>query len=207
MENYISAASYFHQLATFYYNNDWTRLEIPMLDLYAQTLKHIDRKEDFCQVGLHLLATTTSRERASYVSAEEGVTQEILNLSHYLQDVLNVSKSLARPLSAPLHHYFGGIFLDPYIHHYEERDGFYMSLKLQNQMPKPLAAHEVQVKIVNVIDEQPCVIWLKTAITELLQPGINEITVQSTVCSVRYISFPFCLGLRLCRQHAPVGTD
>ncbi|KAL8720330.1 MAG: hypothetical protein Q9225_002792 [Loekoesia sp. 1 TL-2023] len=169
-----------YELATFYHNNDWTRLETPMLDLYAQTLKLIDRKEDFCRVGLHLLAKTTSRERLSYVSAAEGAAQEILDLGHYLQDILSVSKSLARPLSAPLHHYFGGITLDPYIHHYEERDGFYMLLKLQNQMSKALAAHEVQVKIVNVNEEQPCVIWLRTAIPELLQPGINEILVQTT---------------------------
>ncbi|KAL9006889.1 MAG: hypothetical protein Q9188_000344 [Gyalolechia gomerana] len=178
MKNYISAASYFHQLATFYYNNDWTRLEISMLNVYAQALKCLDGKQDFSRVGLQLLAKRTSRKGISYISPEEGVIQETSGLSHYLQDVLNASKSLDRPLSAPIHRYFGEVVLNPYICHYEERDGFYMLLNLQSQMPEALTADEVRVKIVNVNDEQP--MWMNTATTELLQPGPNQIVVQTT---------------------------
>lgn len=181
MKNYISAASYFHQLATFYYNNNWTRLEIPMLNVYAQALKCLDRKQDFSRVGLQLLAKRTSRKGISYISPEEGVIQETSGLSHYLQDVLDASKSLDRPLFAPIHRYFGEVVLNPYICHYEERDGFYMLLNLQSQMPEALTADEVRVKIVNVNDEQP--MWMNTVTTELLQPGPNQIVVQTTVCS------------------------
>ncbi|KAL9031770.1 MAG: hypothetical protein Q9196_000247 [Gyalolechia fulgens] len=177
-ENYISAASHFHELATFYYNNDWTRLEIPMLDMYAQALKCLDRKQDFSRVGLQLLARRTSQNGISYISTEEGVTRHPPELSHYQRDVLDASRSLDRPLSAPIYRYFGEIVLDPYICHYEERDGFYLLLNLQSQMPEALTAEEVRVKIVNVNDEHP--IWMQTATTELLQPGHNQIVVQTT---------------------------
>ncbi|KAL8841792.1 MAG: hypothetical protein Q9170_000825 [Blastenia crenularia] len=178
-KNYISAASYFHQLATFYYNNDWTRLEVPMLHCYAQALKHLDRKHDFCRVGLQLLAKIITQKKPPYSSAEDR-GQDSLDLRQYLSNVLNASKSLSRSLFAPLYPYFDTIFVDPYIHHYKERDGFHMMLKLQNQLDEALVAHEVRVKLVGVNDQQPCAIWLSTVITELLQPGPNKILVQTT---------------------------
>lgn len=180
IKNYIGAASYFHQLATFYYGNDWTRLEIPMLDMYARALKCLGRKQDFSRVGLQLLAKRkSSQSDISYVSAEEGQIQETSGLSQYLRDVLDTSKSLDRPLSVPIHRYFGEIVLDPYICHYDEHDGFYMLLTLQSQMPSTFTADEVRVKIVNISDEQP--VWLTAATSELLRQGLNQVVIHTTM--------------------------
>ncbi|KAL8806583.1 MAG: hypothetical protein Q9182_001230 [Xanthomendoza sp. 2 TL-2023] len=161
MKEYSSAASYFHQLASFYYNSDWTRLEIPMLDLYAQCLKYLDRKQDFCRTGLQILAKTSSRR---YISAEVKSHQQFTDVGHYLQDVINASRSLSRPVSAPLHQHFSDVYLDPYIQHCGERDGFCMLLKLQSLMLTAVAAQEIRMRLVSIDEEQSCDLWLTSEV-------------------------------------------
>ncbi|KAL8805050.1 MAG: hypothetical protein Q9200_005579 [Gallowayella weberi] len=178
MKDYSSAASYFHQLASFYYNSDWTRLELPMLDLYAQCLKHLGRTQDFCRTGLQILAKTTNRR---YVSAEVRSHHKSTDGSHYLQDTINASKSLSRPVSAPLHQYFSDVYLDPYIQHCGERDGFCMYLKLRSLMLTAVEAQEIRVRIGSIDEEQYCDLWLTSESPQLLQPGISHVQVRSNI--------------------------
>ncbi|KAL8867365.1 MAG: hypothetical protein Q9174_005712 [Haloplaca sp. 1 TL-2023] len=183
-KDYNSAASYFQQLSTFYHNNDWARLEIPMLDMYAQCLKQLDRRLDFCRIGLQILAQTARRpgslQHVSGVSRHEDSEE----LGHYLDDVLEASNALQRSISAPLQKQFGRILLHPYIRHFDDRDGFQMTLSLQNLMPVAFTAEEVRVKLVNVDNDQRSDIWLKTGDPDHLGPGTTDVDVQTTaMCS------------------------
>ncbi|KAL9583907.1 MAG: hypothetical protein Q9212_002435 [Teloschistes hypoglaucus] len=182
-EDYSTAASYFRQLATFYYNNDWMRLEISMLDMYAQCLQHLDRKTDFCQAGLQLLARLISARGRRYRPGEFNEHEKSLQLGHYLRDVIDASARLQQTISAPLHNFFGYVSLDPYIRHFDNQDGFKTRLKLQNLMGARLEAQEVRVKIVGVGTDQHDEIWLRTEASEVLHPGANLITVQTTTMS------------------------
>ncbi|KAL8728240.1 MAG: hypothetical protein Q9166_005543 [cf. Caloplaca sp. 2 TL-2023] len=181
MKDYSSAASYFHQLASFYYKNDWTRLEIPMLDLFAQCLKHLDRKQDFCRTGLQILAKTTSRRGLIYTPAASKSQQSTIDVRHYLLDVINASRGLERPLSAPLHQHFDDVYLVPYIRHFDKRDGFQMSLRLRNLTLAAVDTPEIRVKLVSIDEDQRCDMWLNTEVSVVLQPGLCDVTVQSNV--------------------------
>ena len=162
---------------------------MPILDMYAQALNQLGRKQEFSRIGLQILSKITDQRRSSYISADEGPLPGVLGLSHYLQDVLDASRSVERSLSVPLHQHFGEIFLEPYITHYDGHDGFYMILELQNQMPERFMADEVRVKIISTNDEQPCAIWLTTEASGYLQPGTNQIMLHTTVCSGCYRAF------------------
>ncbi|KAL8690870.1 MAG: hypothetical protein Q9218_003784 [Villophora microphyllina] len=178
-----TAASYFHQLASFYYNNDWMRLEIPMLDMYAHCLKYLDRRKDFCQAGLQLLARLISLRGLSYGLEGKYERQNPVAVGRYMQDVIDASGYLQQPIPAPLHSFFGQVSLDPYIRHFDDRDGFRTWLHLQNLMAAAFEAQEVRVKIIGVDADQHCEIWLETETSEVLQPGLNSITVQTTTMS------------------------
>lgn len=153
-----------------------------MLDMYARSLRNLDRKQDFICAGLQILAKSTHRSRPSITLAKQNSLQESRDLGHYLEEIINASKSLERTLSAPLSSYFSEVSLDPHIQHFEERDGFYTTLKLQNLMPEAFEAHEVRVKLVGVNVEQRCNIWLSTGGPELVRQGSNQVIVQTTVC-------------------------
>ncbi|KAI4199656.1 MAG: hypothetical protein LQ350_004447 [Teloschistes chrysophthalmus] len=183
LKDYSTAASYFRQLATFYYNNDWMRLEISMLDMYAQCLQHLDRKTDFCQAGIQLLARFISARGPPYRHGGINERGNSLPVGHYLRDVIDASARLQQTISAPLQNFFGHVSLDPYIRHFDNQDGFKTSLKLQNLMGARLEAQEVRVKIVRVDTDQHDEIWLRAETSEVLQPGANSITVQTTVMS------------------------
>ena len=180
-KDYNSAASYFQQLSTFYHNNDWARLEMPMLDMYAQCLKQLDRKLDFCRIGLQILAKTTRRPESLQRVSGVFLHNNSEELAHYLADVLEASESLQRSISAPLQKHFVQILLDPYIRHFDDRDGFQMTLSLRNPMPVAITAEEIRVKLVNVDNDQRSDIWLKTGDPSHLRLGTTHIDVQSTV--------------------------
>ncbi|KAL8791221.1 MAG: hypothetical protein Q9213_000178 [Squamulea squamosa] len=180
VHDYSIAASYFYQLAFFYHNNDWTRLELPMLDLYAKCLKHLDKRQDFCRTGLQILARSTSRQLFD-THAESNHHLSSNDIRHYLHDVISISWSLEQPLSTPLHLHFDSVYVDPYIQHFDEQDGFQLSLKLRNAMSAAIEAQEIRVKLLSINDEQPYDIWLVTKGSELLQTGISNVKLQSTV--------------------------
>ncbi|KAL9593639.1 MAG: hypothetical protein Q9219_007461, partial [cf. Caloplaca sp. 3 TL-2023] len=50
----------------------------------------------------------------------------------------------------------------------------------KNQLPQTMEAQEVRVKLVDITNEQPHVLWLSTASPDLLPPGTNQIVVQTT---------------------------
>ncbi|KAI4094195.1 MAG: hypothetical protein LQ339_007538 [Xanthoria mediterranea] len=181
LQDYISAASYFRQLSSFYYNNDWTRLEVPMLDLYAKCLKHINRWEDFCRIGLQIVAKTTSRPTLPPTSTELQFQNGPYNVDHYLQEVINISRSLERPVSTPLHLHFEGVHLDPYIRHVDEEDGFRMSLQVRNIMSAAVEVQGIRVQLVSIEEEQRRDIWITNQGPDLLQTGLSVIILQSTV--------------------------
>ncbi|KAL8861029.1 MAG: hypothetical protein Q9178_002542 [Gyalolechia marmorata] len=187
LQDYSSAVSYFHQLASFYCNNDWTRLELPMLDMYAKCLQHLDRRQDFCLAGLQILAKTASRQRLLDAHAETTFHHSPVDIDRYLQDVITVSGSLERPVSTPLRLHFDDVNLNPYIRHCHKKDGFRMLLKFRNIMSAAVEAQDIRVKLINTDDEQHCDIWLTTEGPELLQPGISNITVQTAIRSANIL--------------------
>ena len=182
-QDYASAASYFRQLSSFYYNNDWTRLEVPMLDLYANCLKHIDRRQEFCRIGLQIIAKTTSRQPLFQKPTEIRLHHTPINVDHYLQEVVNISSSLEQPVSTPLHLHFEDVRLDPYIRHVDGQDGFQMSLQLRNIMSAAVEAQDIRVKVVSLEEEQRFDIWMTSQGPQLLQTGMSDVILQATVGS------------------------
>ncbi|KAI4258004.1 MAG: hypothetical protein LQ352_001394 [Teloschistes flavicans] len=106
-----------------------------------------------------------------------------VDVGHYLRDVIDTSACLHQTISAPLHKFFGHVSLDPYIRHSDNQDGFKTCLQLQNPMGASLEAQELRVKLVSVDTDQHHEIWLGTETSEVLQPGVNLITVQTTTMS------------------------
>ena len=189
----MAAASLFHQLAPFYAKDNWTRLEMSMLDTYAQCLKHLERFEEYARVLLKILAKMIQRgypalsgiantgQRRKPLNASMS-NYEIADTAGYLQEALSISKGLKQMILVPMDKYFDDIVLDPYPRHYKDQDGFQLMLQLQYIMQDDLQAQQVRVRIVNAGEVQSNEIWLTAEGSELLKPGIVKILVGSNVC-------------------------
>ncbi|KAL9615048.1 MAG: hypothetical protein Q9167_000471 [Letrouitia subvulpina] len=184
--DYAGAASYFHQLASFYAKDKWDELDIAMLDMYMQCLRRLDRKEDMIRVGLQIMANIIQSDRLSIVHPYEPSNRTSRSIN-YMKDIFAASKFSRHSINAPLNRYFGDIFLDPYLCHFSDHDGFQLTLELTNFMAEPIQSQEIQVRIVSVELEQQHEILLFTENEKSLKSGFNRIPVVSkTVCPGLY---------------------
>lgn len=151
-----------------------------MLDMYMQCLKYLDRKEDMIRVGLQIMANVIHRDRLSNHHPYEP-SIGIPKSTNYTKDIFAASNLLHRSIEAPLTRYFRDIFLDPYICHFSDHDGFQLTLELTNLMAEAIQVQEIQVRIVSVELEQRYEILLSSEDEKSLKPGFNRIPVVSKV--------------------------
>lgn len=177
LEDFAAAASYFHQLAPFYAKEGWGHLEISMLDMYAQCLKRLSKKDDYVRIGLKIVAKLANLKS----TATEG-QQSQNNVSFSLTKLIDVSRVLTHPATVSMDSYFGSIILDQFSCPYEDRDGFQIHLQIRSYMQETMEAHHVQVNLISTEDDRQSGLCLVTNTTYFIEPGITKISVGTNVC-------------------------
>lgn len=178
LEDYIAAASYFHQLAPFYSKEGWSLLEINMLDMYAQCLKQLSRADDYIRIGLKVVAklacgnATASRYRWRQDTMSFGLTELIL-----------ASRQVDQAISVPMDSYFCGIVIDPYPRPHADHDGFQMKIHVHSLMQEVLEAQQIQISLISVEDDHRSELSLTTNIIYSLKPGTTIVFVETNVGS------------------------
>ena len=186
LKDYAAAASYFHQLAPFYAEGDWSHLEMSVLEMYVQCLRRLDRNEEYINTALQILGKIVQRSRTV------PQRQRLGDATGHLGNLISASKSLDRPVSIPVDNYFENIRLDPFIRHHERHDGFQLLLRFKNLMPDSFQAQQIRARIVTVETEQRYEIWLAAQNIENVEPGSVKVLLES---SVRLPSYPLCIWI------------
>lgn len=184
LEDYEVAASYFRQLTPFYAKDDWSDLELLMLDLYAQCLHHMERNEDYVRIGLKVLAKTIRSKAAIEQQPQETLTK-LANIHQprqcamgSLSGILSASKSLKELVSLPMDTYFDPIDMGMYVRHSPDDDGFQFPLVLRSLLPESFLAESVRVQILSVEEDQRSELWLH-ANGQNIEPGTSSIWLGS----------------------------
>lgn len=184
-KDYAAAASYFRQLAPFYAQGQWSELELVMLDLYAQCLNHLDRKEEYVSVALKIVAKQVEANRRSGHGWQADPQRSNLTVTEtsrsYLHSLIAASTSLERQIVAPVERYFGHVSLDPRIRHSDKHDSFHLFLKVKLQVLETLPAEEIRVCLVRMTGEQRSELWLNAADVTIAAGEITKIFVASKV--------------------------
>ena len=180
--DYSAAASYFRQLAPFYAKGEWTDLELPMLHSYSRCLKHLDRKEEYVNIVLKLLAKQVHQLRTED-SAETSLSALAGQKPDYtktlFKDIVAVSDSVQQSFSVPIERYFSGMLLKPQLIHRHDHDGFSMQLQLRN-LVESFQPKEVKIRLINVGENQRSELWLWNTEPPVLSPGLVTMEVDST---------------------------
>ena len=185
MKDYVAAASYFRQLAPFYAQGQWSELELVMLDLYAQCLSHLDRKEEYVSIALKIVAKQVEANRRSGHNWKTGPQRSNITIAEtstsYLHHLIVASTSLERRIVAPAERYFGHVSLDPQIRHSDKHDSFHLFLKLKLQGLETLPAEEIRVCLVRMTGGLRSELWLDAANVTIAAGEITKISVESRV--------------------------
>ncbi|MCJ1438305.1 hypothetical protein MMC27_007693 [Xylographa pallens] len=180
LEDYTAAVTYFQQLASFYAENDWSELEISILDLCATCLKKLGRRDDYISVVLKMLAAIVQRSRhlprlktpvGPYNSGSIRSQNEV-DACKYLKDLLHASKSQDEPVVAAMKNYFSDIRLDSSIVHFDSKDGFKIPLSLQYLLPASLEILKIEARIISATEGQSREIWLSSEETIKAEKGL-----------------------------------
>lgn len=156
--DYESAAMHFHRIAPFYKGTFWGALEGTMLELYAHCLKQMQKREEYVQVLLKLLAKFAADKRTF---AE---TRRALPLVRsYIKDVFDMTTSLGKEISVPIREFFGGLEVEPMVHHYDDRDGFRLRLALKFLLDDEFGLDAVRVRLKGSEESQGLMVWLESA--------------------------------------------
>ena len=182
LADYTVAASLFRQLAPFYAKDDWFSLEIVMLDMHSECLRHLGIIEEYVRIRLRILAKII---RSAGSTLRMGsmrpihIQQTIDRTQMKISDIIGISKSLDSPVTSPMDQFFGDIQLANCLIHSSSHDGFYMRLRMKSLLPDSLEAQTVKLKIVSARDETYSEIWLSADGTQIIRPGIVNIRLAS----------------------------
>lgn len=187
LKQYDEAASYFRQLAPFYAKDEWSNLEIVMLNMYAECLSRLQRTEDYVRVASSALAKMVQNQLGATGEPRTG-SADLLSTDQSpsyttvsLRDIIAASTSLEQPVSVPMDQFFDHVKLGNHIHHFTEHDGFEFSLNFRSLLPESLEADSVRVRLTSAGEEQRPELWLAVDGPQIIMAGHNKIKLRSKV--------------------------
>lgn len=190
---YFSAACYFHEMAPFYGRNCWDTLEGSVLELYARSLKKLEKNDDYIRILLKLLAKyaghikskpkfTTSGKRISGIRTSTTLSGKRGLVSDYVEDLVKSSQTLQSEITIPLSDLFGDVEVSPTVGHYEDRDGFKLHLSLRFLLSKDIKVDSIKVHLTNSGAAQG-ELWLENSEGITVKSSPTKITLHSSVSS------------------------
>lgn len=196
---YFSAASYFHQMAPFYGGNCWDTLEGSVLELYARSLKKLEKNDDYIRILLKLLAKyagytkstpkfTPSGKRVSGIRTSATLSGKRGLVSGYVEDLVKSSQALQSDITLPLSDLFGDVEVSPIVSHYEDRDGFQLHVSLRFLLSKDIKVDSIKIHLVNSGTTQGGELWLENSEGIIVKSSPTKITLDSCVSSLPFFA-------------------
>ncbi|KAK5015312.1 hypothetical protein LTR60_002935, partial [Cryomyces antarcticus] len=196
--DYAAAASYFNRVLPSYAGDRWNLIEVEMLKMHAQCLRRLQLKEDYVRVVLKLLAKFAAREMdgrwpnsglPTGQEEEQIVTNEnspwadddSVHFAGYLGDLIAFSEELPQNVVVPLSDYFGDINVEPYIRHYDGKDGFQLRLQFKHLLVDEITVQRAKVRLVSGLSGQSREVWLENAGPFRLIRGLMKFWLDSNV--------------------------
>ena len=98
-------------------------------------------------------------------------TQNAVDASKYLEELLNASRSQDEPVVAAMKNYFSDVRLESTIVHFDDKDGFKIPLSLQYLLPAKLEVLQIEGRIISATEGQSREIWLSSEKTLKVERG------------------------------------
>ncbi|TVY81832.1 Trafficking protein particle complex subunit [Lachnellula suecica] len=187
LEDFAAAASYFYRMTPSYGQSGWSQVELPMLVMYAKSLKKLQRKDEFVRVVLKLLEKVAAAEKerqARKSTLRLGGPSSLSSTEppssfSYLQELLDITKTLQHEIRVPLTDYFSRVEVDSTPRYHPGRDSFALQLRLRYLLPEELTIEKAKVRITSLDGDTKREIWLESDGPSVFKNEGGEVMVQT----------------------------
>jgi hypothetical protein len=183
--DYSGAANFFGKIIPIYSELDWSLVSTEMLLMHAKCLKVLNRKDDYIRMLLGLLAKSVTQSSLKHRNlnlslVSEGIEEYEIDGRSILPELLAFSAQLPYDITVDMATYFQDVAVDPYVRHYQDKDGFFLKLKFKSSFSTALQIDRAVVKLLSVDNGPSGEIVLESNGPELVS-GSSTIRVHSHV--------------------------
>ncbi|KAF2711185.1 TMEM1 family protein-like protein [Pleomassaria siparia CBS 279.74] len=188
-----AAAAYFGEMASLFAESRWNNVETTMLKMYAQCLKKLNRKDEYVRTLLSILAKSAGSRIANRASSKgsgavkasslpkDWLDDDNVDTTSVLTDLVDFSEQLTYNVTAPMMTYFGDIVVEPYVRHFDDKDGFQLRLQFRHVLEDEVDLRTAKVRLVSAVPGQAKEIWLESSDDVRLQKGVCRIWLSSNI--------------------------
>ncbi|KAH8716891.1 hypothetical protein GQ44DRAFT_713193 [Phaeosphaeriaceae sp. PMI808] len=185
--DFRAAAMYFGRMASLFAESRWNMVETTMLKMHAQCLKKLNRKDEYVRTLLDLLAksaasrmsfsTTSKRADANDISdmPRDWLNDDKVDTVGVFNELVGFSQQLPYDITVQMPKYFGDISVEPYVRHYDEKDGFQLRFHFRHILEDNIEIKAAKVRLVSADPSQSKDIWLEHSEPMQLRKGLNRL--------------------------------
>lgn len=192
--DYVAATTYLSRVAPAYSERQWGIIESSLAKVHAECLKKLNRRDDYVQMLLNLLARSVSREK-SYLelrqrkrplanSSGPWLDEDLMDSKSSLDELVSYSESLPYERYVAMERYFSDITVEPYVRHFEDRDGFSLQIKLRHLLHESLTVDKTVLRLKMAGEGTTREISLENGDAVELKTGMNSISIYANVCCI-----------------------
>ncbi|KAE9984706.1 hypothetical protein EG327_004917 [Venturia inaequalis] len=189
--DYVAAATYLSRVAPVYSEHQWGMIESSLARVHAECLKKLNRRDDYIQMLLNLLARSVSREK-SYLelrqrkrplvnSSGPWQDEDLMDTESSLDELVSYSEALPYDRYVAMERFFSDINVEPHVRHFEDRDGFSLQIKFRHVLHESLTVDKTVLRLKMADDGSTREISLENSDAVELKTGINSISVHTNV--------------------------
>jgi hypothetical protein len=185
--DYATAANYFGKVIPVYAQLQWSLIETEMLLMHAESLKRLNRRDDYVRLLLTLLAEAVARKTSGdFKYPSWGIESSDLEMHridgrNLVDELVSASTQLPYDVTVKLPAYFGSVVVDPYIHHFNDREGFASRLKLRHVLNDDITLDRVSVLLQSTEANAGREVWLHSEEPVVVSKGTISIPLSTSV--------------------------
>ncbi|KAF2118959.1 TMEM1 family protein-like protein [Lophiotrema nucula] len=188
--DFAAAAMYFGRRENMYVDHRWNFVEATMLRMHSQCLKKLNRKDEYVRTLLDLLAKSTAsrkslRTKSPRISLSESSTvwfnDDNVNTTGLFTELITFSEQLPKDRTVPMTKYFDDIHIEPYVRHFDNKDGFQLRLQFRHVLEDEIEIRQAKVHLVSADPAQGKEIWLETSEPLHLKKGLYRTWLHSNI--------------------------
>lgn len=181
-----------------------------MLKMHAQCLKKLNRKDEYVRTLLDLLAksaasrmsfkTTSRRADANNISdmPRDWLNDDKVDTVGIFNELIAFSQQLPYDVTVQMPKYFGDIMVEPYVRHYDDKDGFQLRLQFRHILEDEIEIKSAKVRLVSADSSQIKDVWLESSGPLKLKKGLTKMWLG---CNVSPLPKPSFTRLPFLGQH------
>lgn len=163
-----------------------------MLRMHARCLKKLNRKDEYVRTVLDLLAKSAASRMASKNSKRirandasggipEWLNDDDVDTTDVFHEIVAYSQQLPYDVTVQMAKYFSDISVEPYVRHYDDKDGFQLRLQFRHLLEDEVEIKAAKIRLVSAISNQAKDVWLEETGTIQLKKGLNRMWIGSNV--------------------------